>query len=255
MHIHLDAVGGIAGDMFVAALLDAWPELAADVASNLRQAGLADDVRACPVVHDDGVLTGHRFEVTKDGAGDPSDKPEHQAHHHHHHDGRSPHHHDHGGHTHWRDLRASLLESALPETVKHTAIGIFQELARAEAEVHGKEVDAVAFHEVGNWDSLADIVAAATLIVGVGPATWSVGSLPLGGGWVETAHGRLPVPAPATALLLRGFRFHDDGRPGERVTPTGAAILRFLAPEAGIGPLPGASPAAASASARAGCRE
>jgi uncharacterized protein (DUF111 family) len=96
-------------------------------------------------------------------------------------------------------------------------------------------VEEVAFHEVGNWDSIADIVAAATLIDALSPASWSVGSLPVGHGRVRTAHGDLPVPAPATALLLQGLAFHDDGRPGERVTPTGAAILRYLAPSSGLG--------------------
>ncbi|WP_312841675.1 LarC family nickel insertion protein [Sinorhizobium psoraleae] len=136
------------------------------------------------------------------------------------------------------ELRAKLAASGLPDNVKRIAIGIFQELAEAEAAVHGKKVEDVAFHEVGNWDSIADIVAAATLIDAVHPESWSVGSLPLGRGFVETAHGRLPVPAPATTLLLRGFAFHDDGRHGERITPTGAAILRFLKPTPSIGQRP-----------------
>lgn len=241
MHIHLDALGGIAGDMFVAALLDAWPDLAGQVQANLRLAGLDADVQAQSLPHDDGVLTGHRFIVTKGGKTDGHTHDHHQDGHHLHHEHEHHHHpdtHHHHDHTHWRDLRASLDASTLPELVKRTAIGIFQELAKAEAQVHGKEIDAVAFHEVGNWDSIADIVAAATLIVGTGATSWSVSSLPLGRGWVETDHGRLPVPAPATTLLLQGLAVHDDGRPGERVTPTGAAILRYLAPAAGIDPLP-----------------
>jgi uncharacterized protein (DUF111 family) len=88
--------------------------------------------------------------------------------------------------------------------------------------------DDVTFHEVGAVDSIADIVAAAALIEAVGPARWTVASLPVGGGTVRTAHGPMPVPAPATALLLEGFAMHDDGIAGERVTPTGAAILRHL---------------------------
>jgi len=71
-----------------------------------------------------------------------------------------------------------------------------------------------------------------------GARVWSVAPLPLGSGRVQTAHGSLPVPAPATALLLEGFAVFDDGRPGERVTPTGAAILRHLAPESGVASLP-----------------
>ncbi len=96
--------------------------------------------------------------------------------------------------------------------------------------MHGIAAEKVAFHEVGAADSVADIVAAAWLISAIGPATWSVSPLPTGSGQVKTAHGIMPVPAPATALLLEGFATHDDGIGGERVTPTGAAILRHLAP-------------------------
>jgi uncharacterized protein (DUF111 family) len=87
---------------------------------------------------------------------------------------------------------------------------------------------------VGAEDSIADIVAAAAIIEAFGPASWSIGAIPIGSGTIATRHGELPVPAPATALLLEGFRCFDDGRPGERVTPTGAAIIRHLAP--GFGP-------------------
>jgi uncharacterized protein (TIGR00299 family) protein len=121
----------------------------------------------------------------------------------------------------------------LRDGVKAHAVGIFAVLADAEARVHGRDADAVVFHEVGAVDSIADIVAAAALIEAAGAATWSVGALPIGGGVVRTAHGPMPVPAPATALLLEGFALHDDGISGERVTPTGAAILRYLGCAAG----------------------
>lgn len=219
-HIHLDPVGGVAGDMFVAALLDAFPDLKGRVEEALAQAGLEEDVSAEARPFGDGVLTGTRFLVSK-----VESAPAHDHHHHHH-------------HTHWAALRVSLREGALPEGVKSHALGIFGELAGAEARVHGKSVEDVAFHEVGNWDSIADIVAASALIEALSPASWSIGSLPIGRGLVNTAHGELPVPAPATVLLLEGFPFHDDGRSGERVTPTGAAILRYLAPETGIGAAP-----------------
>ncbi|AGB73435.1 MULTISPECIES: LarC family nickel insertion protein [Rhizobium] len=258
MHIHLDVLGGIAGDMFVAAMLDAWPELVGTVERNLRLAGLDEDVQAVFRAHNDGVLTGSRFDVTKTGSEQEASGPDPHRHsqghghaHHHHHDEHGhahPHeehvhngdhsHSHHHHHTHWRDLRAMLDGSRLPEGVKRAAIAIFHELAVAEAAVHGRNVGDVAFHEVGNWDSIADIVAAATLIDAVGAKSWSVGSLPIGRGWVETDHGRLPVPAPATTLLLRGFAFHDDGRHGERITPTGAAILSHLSPATSLGSSP-----------------
>ena len=247
MHIHLDIVGGIAGDMFAAAMLDAWPEFAPAVAENLRLAGLGAEIRADLLAHNDGVLAGHRFDVVNTAQPKPvpaqaaahthdhnHDHDHHHAHDHHSHD------HGHGSHAHtpWSELRQSLAGSGLAAEVKRTAIGIFECLAEAEAAVHGRDIGDVVFHEVGNWDSIADIVAAATVIVSVGAKSWSASSLPIGRGFVETAHGRLPVPAPATALLVKGLACHDDGRAGERVTPTGAAVLRFLGPEAGIGHRP-----------------
>jgi uncharacterized protein (DUF111 family) len=91
----------------------------------------------------------------------------------------------------------------------------------------------VRFHEVGAWDSIADIVAAAWLVKELAASRWTVGPVPLGSGRVKSAHGLLPVPAPATALLLEGFDTIDDGIAGERITPTGAAILRHLCGRAG----------------------
>ena len=238
MHIQLDAIGGIAGDMFAAALLDAFPELEAGVRAAVS--ALAP-VRCELAAHNDGVLQGRRFLVALDGepaAAGPQHHDhghdEHDGHHHHDHHHEDHHHRDVGalGHRPWADIRTDLAAATLEPAVRDTAIAIFEGLARAEAEVHGIGVEAVAFHEVGAWDSIADIVAAAHLIVHCGVTSWSVGPLPLGSGRVKTAHGPLPIPAPATALLMRGLATIDDGVPGERVTPTGAAILRHLVGEA-----------------------
>ncbi|MBN4094830.1 LarC family nickel insertion protein [Methylobacterium sp. OT2] len=229
MHIHLDALGGVAGDMFAAALLDAFPEHRAGVSASVR----AVDARiACAVsAHNDGILSGARFTVSAPGA-EPGPAPHRHAHtgqHDH------PHAHDHGhdqardhGHRPWSEIRAALEAADLAPAVRAHALGIFGHLAEAEARVHGIAVDAVAFHEVGAADSIADIVAAAHLIAALKARSWSVSALPLGSGRVRTQHGPLPVPAPATTLLLAGFATLDDGIPGERVTPTGAAILRHL---------------------------
>ena len=215
LHLHLDPVGGVAGDMLVAALLDAWPDLADGAVAAVRAAGLGDDIQIRHQPHRDEVLTGSRFDVSRTGGVDNSD--------------------DHK-HVHWRDLRLQLANAPLEAPVRERSIAIFTLLAEAEAGVHGVDVDEATFHEVGAWDSIADIVAAAFLVEAIGPARWSVGALPLGGGRVRCAHGELPVPAPATVRLLQGFDFHDDGRSGERVTPTGAAILRQLEPVRGIEP-------------------
>ena len=189
--------------MFVACLLDAFPEhraAAVEAAEALAHVGC----RLLP--HEDGTLTGSRFVV--------EDAPHTHGHSH--------------SHAHWRSIRARLEDFPLAPAVRAHAVGIFAVLAEAEGRIHGVPADAVTFHEVGAADSVADIVAAAAVIEAVGPARWSVAPLPLGGGTVQTAHGTMPVPAPATALLLEGFALHDDGIAGERVTPTGAAILRYL---------------------------
>ncbi len=96
----------------------------------------------------------------------------------------------------------------------------------------------MSFHEVGAIDSIVDIVAAAEIIARLGTVTWWSSPLPLGSGRIRTQHGILPVPAPATALLLRGLSTIDDGIPGERVTPTGAAVARYLLPRDRPAPQP-----------------
>jgi uncharacterized protein (TIGR00299 family) protein len=232
---HLDPLGGIAGDMFVASILDVRPDLEAGLRKTLSHCPLIADVSVAVVEHTDGVLTGRRFLVDR-----PEDRQKTVVHHHadgHHHDRGHPDHPEKDAHRHahdhvaWRDIRSALDGSRLDPTVIRHAIGIFTLLAEAEAKVHATTPDEISFHEVGAWDSIADIVGAAYLIAQLGAATWTVGPLPLGSGRVRTAHGLLPVPAPATALLMQGFATIDDGIGGERVTPTGAAVLRYLCSE------------------------
>jgi len=204
MHVHLDPVGGVAGDMFAAALLDAFPEHAGGLATDLARAGL-DAIATVEVVsHDDGTLTGSRFLV------------------------HTPH--EHHPHRAFAEIRTLLADAGLDSAVRDRALAIFGVLAEAEGAVHGRDPGAVTFHEVGAWDSIVDIVSSAWLIEAIGAKRWTCGPLPLGSGTVGSAHGSLPVPAPATAILLTGFPCVQDGVAGERVTPTGAAILRHLEP-------------------------
>lgn len=206
MHIHLDLLGGLSGDMFIGALLDCFPALADTLPGQLERAGFGDMVCLETAAADDGTLTGTKFNVTA---------------------AERAHGHD---HRHYSDIVKLLDASSLEESSRETAHGIFRILAEAEAAIHGKPVDHIAFHEVGAWDSIADIVCAACLISAIGAESWSVSAIPLGRGRVDTAHGSLPIPAPATARILENFEFIDDGVGGERVTPTGAAILKQLAP-------------------------
>jgi pyridinium-3,5-bisthiocarboxylic acid mononucleotide nickel chelatase len=210
MHIHLDAVGGVAGDMFIAAMLDAFPDLRDGMAAAIRAAGLPAQVHIGFAEHQDHALTGLRFRVTEPREAGALVGAQHHP------------------HTPFAEISAQLKGSALAPAVRERAIGIFTVLAQAEAKVHGKSVETVSFHELGEWDSIADIVGAAYVIETLGATSWSVSSLPLGRGRVKTAHGMLPVPAPATALMLEGFELIDDGLDGERITPTGAAILCHL---------------------------
>lgn len=214
LHIHLDAIGGVAGDMFLAAVVDAMPELEQPILAAQRAAGLPPEVHCRFLAHRDDILTGRRFEV---------DDPHERAHRHAHAHGQH-HHHD---ATQFARIRAQLQAADLDADVRARAIDMFTRLARVEGEVHGVPADEVGFHELGGWDSIVDIVGAAAAITQL-RAGWSVSALPLGRGRVKTAHGWIPMPAPATARLLEGFDFIDDGLDGERVTPTGAAILSHL---------------------------
>jgi pyridinium-3,5-bisthiocarboxylic acid mononucleotide nickel chelatase len=216
MHIQLDALGGIAGDMFIAAMLDAWPEMTDGLLRAVRAAGVPDRFAVSLCEGRDHVFRGRRFLVVE---------REHDQEHGHGHGHEHDHSHDQQP---FRDIAVRLRSAPLEPGVAGRAVSIFELLARAEADVHGVAVEDVVFHEVGAWDSIADIVGAAFLIESLGPTSWALSPLPLGGGRVATAHGPMPVPAPATAILLRGFELLDDGVEGERVTPTGAAILAYL---------------------------
>jgi pyridinium-3,5-bisthiocarboxylic acid mononucleotide nickel chelatase len=237
LDIHLDPLGGLSGDMFVAALLDAFPEHWPHVQTAITCLNLGDEAQCRLAPHHDHSFAGRRFLVGADWAGQEPQTGRRQAERHgdlsHTHEG--PGHHKHarvrdnrGGHREWADIRAALNGSALDADVKKHALAIFKLLAEAEAKVHGVEVDSVTFHEVGAIDSIVDIVAAAQLISLTRADHWTSAPLPIGFGRVDTAHGVLPVPAPAAALLLRGLPVINDGVPGERVTPTGAALAAYV---------------------------
>jgi uncharacterized protein (TIGR00299 family) protein len=237
LDIHLDPLGGLSGDMFVAALLDAFPEHWLHVRATIASLKLGDEGECKLAPHRDHSFAGRRFLVGTNPTplshsvgrqrasshGESSHSHERSAHHEH------LHAHDHqAGHKAWADIRVELERSTLDADVKKHGLAIFSLLAEAEAKVHGVEVGSVTFHEVGAVDSIIDIVAAAQLISLIRADRWTSAPLPIGSGRIHSAHGVLPIPAPAAALLLQGLPVIDDGVSGERVTPTGAALAAYL---------------------------
>jgi uncharacterized protein (TIGR00299 family) protein len=206
-HIHLDPIGGIAGDMFISAMLDTFPDLEAEAFAAMFAAGLPSDWSVERRADKRAGIAGSHLSITPsaDGLSGP-------------------------GHKSYAALREMIAAAPLDEPVRERALDMLRLLGEAEAKVHGVGMEKVHFHELAGWDSLADLAAAAWLIERVAPDSWSVGPLPLGHGRVRTEHGPLPVPAPATTELLKGFDLVDDGVVGERITPTGAAILKTLQP-------------------------
>ena len=246
----LDCFAGIAGDMFVAAAIDAgvpFPVIEQAVAS------LDLGVTLHMETVDRSGISAAKFHVRIDGK--PADAAEdahshsHSHSHEHGHDHKQDHKQDHErdhehthapatAHVHGRSLAQirSLLQSApLASSVRERATRIFDLLGTAEARIHNIPVESIHFHEVGSVDAIVDIVAASAAIEHLeqaGPLAWHVSAINVGGGMVDCAHGTFPVPAPATAELLRGLPTYSAHIQKELVTPTGAAILRALAPQA-----------------------
>lgn len=140
----------------------------------------------------------------------------------------------------YAEIRSSLERSRLASRVRDRSLRVFAALARAEARVHGIAVERVHFHEVGGVDAVGDVVGTCLALEHLGVDRLTASPLPLGEGTVESEHGRLPLPAPATLDLLRGAPTYPAGIRAETVTPTGAAILAALVD--GFGPLPALVP-------------
>ena len=209
---YFDCFSGAAGDMIVGALLDAGLELQA-LRAELGKLNLPGYSISAEKVRRGG-MAGTKFHVDVK----PGDQP----------------------HRGLGDVEAIIDSGELPGRSAVKAKKIFRRLAEAEAKVHGIEVDEVHFHEVGAVDSIVDIVGAAIGLELLGVQEVLCSPIPTGSGWVDAAHGRLPVPAPATAELLVGATIAEpigEGPTGELTTPTAAAILTVLT--ANFGPVPG----------------
>lgn len=139
-------------------------------------------------------------------------------------------------HRHLEDIKQIISKSKIAQKPKQMAISIFERLAQAEAEVHGQEPNEIHFHEVGAIDSIVDIVSASIGFDALKIEKVFCSPISVGGGWIDAAHGRLPVPAPATAQMLKGVPTIGGPIEKELLTPTGAAILTTVAEH--FGPLP-----------------
>ena len=142
----------------------------------------------------------------------------------------------HRRHRNLSEILGILEQSGLPARVKADATRIFRRMAEAEARVHGTTVDEVHFHDVGAVDAIVDVTGAVAGLHLLGVEAVHVSALPLGGGVVDGPHGKIPIPGPGTAELLKGFPVYDNGVRAELVTPTGAAILTTLASSSGLMP-------------------
>jgi len=238
--LHLDAFSGIAGNMFLGALLDlGLPRR--ELERELAGLGIAHALRVTAVRR--GVLGARYVDVVVPGGGArsrarmerktrTSPAPSHP---HPHAPGRreraSAPGRAHGKGRSYEEIRRVLLRARLEPEVRTRALAIFEALARAEARVHRTRLGAVHFHEVGAVDALVDVTGAAIGIARLGVSYVTCSPVGLGHGVVETSHGRLPLPAPATIELLRGIPTVPAHVPWETVTPTGAAILRTIVDE------------------------
>ena len=240
--LYLDIFSGISGDMFIAALLDLGAD-AQKLERELKKLKLEGYHLHVARRHKSGI-EGVKFDVHLAEEHD-HDHAHHHAHDHHHDHGHDhghdhPHHHDHNhGHEHshhahhhdeqrnFSEIKQLISRGKLSPWVKQKSIAVFQRIAEAEGKIHGLPADQVHFHEVGAVDSIVDIVGAAIALELLGKPRVLAAPVTEGTGWVDCAHGRFPVPAPATLVILgaRGIGVTQCDEPHELVTPTGAALL------------------------------
>lgn len=270
--LYIECAMGAAGDMLTAALLELMPDKEAALAK-LNAMGIpgvafeAEPSAKCGItgthmrvlIHGEeegampcGHTHAHEHHHEHEHANEHHHEHDHHAHTHEHahvqedahcHDSDAhdhAHHHEHDAHHHahhgMAEIRSLIAELAVSETVKEKALAVYQSIAEAESKVHGAEVDQIHFHEVGSMDAVADVTAVCLLMELLAPEQVIVSPIHVGSGTVLCAHGRLPVPAPATALILEGMPIYGGNVQGELCTPTGAALLKTFADS--FGPMP-----------------
>ncbi len=209
---YFDCFSGAAGDMIVASLIDAGADESAlrEGLSSLAVGGYTLKIQK---IRKQG-FAATRFLVELDST---TPQP----------------------HRHLADVVEIIRSGKFPDGVRENSIRVFERLAQAEAQVHGTSVDKVHFHEVGAVDAIVDVVGAVLALQTLGVERVVCSPVPVGSGTVKCAHGVMPIPAPATAVLLKGVPLAASEETGELITPTGAAVLTTLADE--FGPLPAMS--------------
>jgi uncharacterized protein (TIGR00299 family) protein len=231
LHLHLVPFSGIAGDMFLGAMIDLGVA-PADLERALRELPIdAPYTLSVQRVHRHGIGAVD-FRVLTEAAGHSHDHDHGHDHHHHHHDHGHHHHHDHGHEPHhhvgYQQIMAMVAKLETTDRGRDRAGRVVTALAEAEARVHGKTLEAIHFHEVGAVDSIVDLLGGVVALELLEVDTLSCGVLPISSGFVKCDHGVMPVPAPATAVLLEGLPTRGVDRRGELVTPTGAALAKAL---------------------------
>lgn len=246
--LYLDVFSGLSGDMFIGALLD--------LGADFRQLeyGLAKlNLEGYSLAHRRAAkcgIEGVKFDVllTESAPVPASEGPDYHAHSHAHSHGPGDHSHAHGpgdsGHSHdgsrnFHQIKALIRDSTLSDWVQEKSIAVFHRIAVAEGKIHGMPPEQVHFHEVGAVDSIVDIVGGCIALELLGKPRVLASAVVEGTGWVRCAHGRMPLPAPATLEILgaRGIALTQCEEPRELLTPTGAALLAEFAES--FGPMSG----------------
>ena len=230
--LYLDCSMGAAGDMLTAALLELLPDPDKFV-ERLNALGIPD-VRFIKEASVKCGITGTHISVKVHGVEEGEEM------HHHHHDHEHEHDHEHTHHHHHsslHDIEHIISHLHLPKKVGQDVLAVYGLIAEAESHAHGVPVSEIHFHEVGTMDAVADITAVCLLMEELAPQKVVVSPIHVGSGQVRCAHGILPVPAPATAHILRDVPVYGGNIKGELCTPTGAALLKHFAAEFGEMPV------------------
>ena len=227
--LYLDLGMGAAGDMLTAALLELLPDRETFI-TELNSIGLPDVTITAEASVKCGIQGTHISVIilgVEEGEDHTHSDHRHEHTHNHDHDYNDNHDHDHHHHASLHDVEHIISKLRVSERVKADALAVYQLIAEAESQAHGKPVTEIHFHEVGTMDAIADVTAVCMLMERLAPDRVVASPVHVGSGHVHCAHGVMPVPAPAAAYILQGIPTYGGGVKGELCTPTGAALLKY----------------------------